>query len=49
MEGQIRHGLEYGIFRRWHENGQLATEKHFDDFGRLHTVHNWDENGIQID
>jgi hypothetical protein len=32
--------------REWHENGQMAVERVFDDHGDLMRVRRWDENGV---
>ncbi|MFF0542562.1 toxin-antitoxin system YwqK family antitoxin [Nocardia thailandica] len=48
-EGRVEHGLPVGVWRRWHHNGTLAVEKHFDDTGDLEDVRAWDEDGNEID
>ena len=47
----VEHIYRTGIIvrvRRWHENGQLALEKHNDSLGRLISEQRWDEDGNAI-
>ncbi|RDI69303.1 toxin-antitoxin system YwqK family antitoxin [Nocardia pseudobrasiliensis] len=47
-EGQMRHGLAVGVFRTWHNNGQLGSEVEFSDTGQEISRREWDEAGKPI-
>ncbi|MFF2808456.1 toxin-antitoxin system YwqK family antitoxin [Streptomyces sp. NPDC058000] len=44
-EGQSDYGVPAGVWRKWHHNGQLAREQHFDSMGDPADIRTWDEDG----
>jgi antitoxin component YwqK of YwqJK toxin-antitoxin module len=47
-EYQARQGMAVGEALRWHDNGQLAGRRWFDQYGSVREREAWDEQGNSV-